>query len=295
MVDMSDLFIIKACLNGGRGREENPNVPWTPEEVAAEAQRCYEAGASVVHFHARTADGANSHDPAWYAEADRLIRERTPLVTNHTTIRAAGEPVEVALRHLREAPPEMCSLNMGHLISHRGRPGARTTSVSPNSYEDIAATLETCYAHGVFAEPAVFDLGFLNTALTLIKDGVLRHTQYFLLEFPGGRWGDGRAQATGTPQNYILLREQVRTFYPDATCVSHGVGENVFRLAALAIAMGDGVRVGFEDWLRRPDGELARSSAELVEWAVQIGRACGRQPATPEEVRALIKLDPRPT
>ena len=139
---MPDKILIKACLNGGRGREESPNVPWTPAEVAAEAQRCYDAGACVVHMHARTPDGANSQDGAWYAEADALIRTRTPLLTNHTTIRALGEPVEVVLRHLREAPPDMCSLNMGHLISYRGRPGARTTNVTPNGYEDIAAILE---------------------------------------------------------------------------------------------------------------------------------------------------------
>src|SRR5262245_20992305 len=110
---MSDKIVIKACLNGGRGREDNPNVPWTPAEIADEAQRCYEAGASIVHFHARSADGGISQDPAWYAEADRLIRERTPLLTNHTTTRAWGEPIEPVLAHLRAAPPDMCSLNMG--------------------------------------------------------------------------------------------------------------------------------------------------------------------------------------
>jgi 3-keto-5-aminohexanoate cleavage enzyme len=285
---VADKILIKACLNGGRGREESPNVPWTPAEVAAEAQRCYEAGACVVHYHARMPDGATSQDPAWYAEADALIRARTPLLTNHTTIRALGDPVEVVLRHLREAPPDMCSLNMGHLISHRGRPGARTTALTPNGYEDIAAILRTCYAHGVFAETAVFDLGFLNTALTLIQDGVLRRTNYFLLEFPSGAWGDGRAVAAGTPQNYILLREQVRQFYPAATCVSHGIGDNVFQMATLAIAMGDGVRVGFEDGVRMPDGRIAESSAELVAWAVELARACGREPLTPAEARELL-------
>jgi 3-keto-5-aminohexanoate cleavage enzyme len=285
---VADKILIKACLNGGRGREESPNVPWTPAEIAAEAQRCFDAGACVVHMHARTPDGATSQDAAWYAEADSLIRARMPLLTNHTTIRSLGEPVEVVLRHLREAPPDMCSLNMCHLISHRGRPGARTTALTPNGYEDIAAILQTCYVQGVFAETALFDLGFLNTALTLIRDGVLRHTNYFLLEFPSGAWGDGRAVAAGTPQNYILLREQVRQLYPEATCVSHGIGENVFRLATLAIAMEDVVRVGFEDGVRMPDGRLAESSAELVAWAVELARACGREPMTAAEARELL-------
>ena len=61
-----DKIIIKGCLNGGRPRDLNPNVPWTPEEVAQEAVRCYEAGASIVHFHARHPDGRVSYDPEWY-------------------------------------------------------------------------------------------------------------------------------------------------------------------------------------------------------------------------------------
>ncbi len=73
-----DTIIIKACLNGARGREQNPNIPWTPTEVAAEAKRCFEAGASIVHIHARTPQGAMSYDPVWYTEADRLIRTQTP-------------------------------------------------------------------------------------------------------------------------------------------------------------------------------------------------------------------------
>lgn len=291
---MSDTIIIKACLNGGRGREQNGNVPWTPAEVAAEARRCYEAGASIVHFHARDQSGVSSHDPVWYAEADRLIRSQTPLLTNHTTSRGPNETVEPVLRHLKEAPPDMCSCNMGHLITHRGAPGKRQTVISPNSYADIAAILETCYSTGTFAEPAIFDLGFFNTALTLINDGALRHTSYFLLEFPGGSWGDGRAFATGTPENYLLLREAVRRQYPNAVCVSHGVGANVFRLGALAIANGDGIRVGFEDWVHLPNGDLARSSADLVAWAATIAAACGRTPATPAQAARLIRGEAPP-
>ena len=66
-----DSIIIKACLNGNRGREDNPNVPWTPQEVADEAVRCYNAGASIVHMHARHPDGRVSYDTEWYAEAEQ--------------------------------------------------------------------------------------------------------------------------------------------------------------------------------------------------------------------------------
>ncbi len=83
-----------------RGREQNRNVPWTPREVAAEAKRCAEAGASIVHIHARANDGGISYDPGWYVEADRL-REQTALVINHTTARLPDAPVDQVLRYLQ--------------------------------------------------------------------------------------------------------------------------------------------------------------------------------------------------
>ena len=111
-----DKIIIKACLNGARGREQNSNVPWTPTEIAAEAKRCFDAGASIVHIHARTPQGAISYDPAWYTEADRLIRAQTPLVVNHTTARMPDATIDQVLRYLHETPEpvDMVSLNTGN-------------------------------------------------------------------------------------------------------------------------------------------------------------------------------------
>ena len=132
-----DAIIIKACLNGNRGREDNPNVPWTPQEVAEEAVRCYNAGASIVHMHARHPDGRVSYDTEWYAEADRLIRERCDLALNHTTARAWEEPVESVVRYLSDAPQpvEMVSLNLGYNVSWpmNASTEKRQTRISPHS------------------------------------------------------------------------------------------------------------------------------------------------------------------
>lgn len=93
-----DKIVIKSCLNGMRGREQSPHVPWTPAEIAAEAKRCADAGAAVVHIHARTPEGNISYDPEWYAEADRLIREQTDLIVNHTTARMPDATIDQVLR-----------------------------------------------------------------------------------------------------------------------------------------------------------------------------------------------------
>ena len=292
-----DTIVIKACLNGDRGREDNPNVPWTPQEVAEEAVRCHDAGASIVHIHARTPEGGVSHDPDWYAEADRLIRDRCDLVLNHTTARAWDVPVEAVTRYLLETPQpvEMVSLNLGYDVNWPvdKATGRRRTSISPNSYEDIRATLDACYARGIMPEPAVQDIGHLNNAFTLMKEGAIRRTDYFLVE-PSGPWGDGHQGLPSTSHNYFFITDRIREFYPKATWVAHGSGLLTFGIVALAIATGAHVRVGFEDspWL--PNNPQPRSNADLVEWAVTMSRLHGREPATPAQARENFNLIAKP-
>ena len=283
-----DNIIIKACLNGNRGRDDNPYIPWTPQEVAEEAVRCHDAGASIVHIHARTSDGGVSYDPAWYTEADRLIREHCDLVLNHTTERTWDVPVETVTRYLLETtlPVEMVSLNLGYNVAWPvdKATGRRHTTISPNSYEDICATLDACYARGTMPEPAIQDTGHLNNAFTLMNERTIRKTHYFLVE-PSGSWGDGLQGLPSTSQNYFFITDRIREFYPQATWIAHSSGLLTFEIVTLAIATGAHVRVGFEDspWL--PNNPQPRSSADHVEWAVTMSRLHGREPATPAQAR----------
>ncbi len=290
-----DTVIIKACLNGSRGREDNPNVPWTPREIADEAVRCYNAGASIVHIHARTPNGDISYDPAWYTEADALIRERCDLVLNHTTNRRADATVDAVTRYLLETPHpvEMVSLNLGYNVGwpHDSATEQRHTVISPNSYEDILATLDACYTRGIFPEPAAQDVGMLNNAITLMREGTIRHSHYFLLE-PSASWGNGRQSLPATPRSYFYLTDTIREFYPNATWLAHGSGLETFTIVALAIATGAHLRVGFEDSPRLPNNPQPRSNAEYLEWAVTLARLHGREPATPAQAREMLGLLP---
>jgi uncharacterized protein (DUF849 family) len=177
-----DKIIIKACLNGARGREQNSNVPWTPTEIAAEAKRCFDAGASIVHIHARTPQGAISYDPAWYTEADRLIRAQTPLVVNHTTARMPDATIDQVLRYLHETPEpvDMVSLNTGNIVLNTPLVnGSRRSIAIPNSYDDIRQIILACRERAS-SEPAVLDTGFLTNVARWLK------TDCFL--FLGTRW-----------------------------------------------------------------------------------------------------------
>ena len=287
-----DTIIIKACLNGARGREQNPNIPWTPAEVAAEAKRCFDAGASIVHIHARTSQGATIYDPVWYTEADRLIRAQTPLVVNHTTARMPDASIDQVLRYLRETPEpvDMVSLNTGNIVFNTPLVnGSRRRIAIPNSYEDIRQTILVCRERGIVPEPAVLDTGFLTNVATLVEDGLLPAPRYLLVEF-SGRFGDGFQIMPGTPRSYFYMTDCVKELFPKAIWAAHGIEDSVFTIASLAIATGAHVRVGFEDRATLVDGSLAKSSADFVNWAVHVARAHGREPATPQEARRLIGL-----
>lgn len=287
-----DKIIIKACLNGGRGREQSPHVPWTPEEVAAEAKRCADAGAAIVHIHARTPNGGTSYDPAWYTEADRLIRAQTNLIVNHTTARLPDASIDQVLRYLRETPEpvDMVSLNTGNIVVNSPlMNGTRKTLAIPNSYEDIRQTILACRERGIVPEPAVLDTGFLTNVATLVEDGLLPPPRYLLVEF-AGRFGDGFQIMPGTPRSYFYMTDCVKELFPGAIWAAHGIEDSVFTIGSLAIATGAHLRVGFEDRATLIDGTPARSSADFVSWAVQVARAHGRTPATPQEARRMIGL-----
>ncbi len=285
--------LIKACLNGARDRAANPHVPWTPQEVADEAVRCAEAGAAIVHFHARTPDGGISYDPAWYAQTDALIRDRCDILLNHTTIRPADVPVDDVLRYLRETPEpvDMISLVMGTLTGTRPAESGRVTYTIPNPYEDIVAVLDVCRERGIMPEPTLFDLGMLNVAESLIDDGLL-DDRYFLLE-PTGHWGDGRQLAPGGRVEVFQLADALSARHPDAIWVAHGSGLETFRTAGLAMAAGGHIRVGFEDATSLPNDPQPRSNADFVDWAVQLARLHGREPMTPAQTREALGLPAR--
>jgi uncharacterized protein (DUF849 family) len=284
-------IVIKACLNGIRGREVSTAVPFTPREVADEAKRCAAAGASMVHFHARSDRGAISYDPAWYAETDRLIRDETELILNHTTVRTEDIPIERVLDTLRDppVPVDMISLNPGHLILHLedGSGEGRTTLAIPNRYSDLTALLQVCRDRGIVPEPTVLDTGFLSNVAMLVGDGWLAPPRYLLVEF-SGRFGDGFQVMPGNRRSYRFMTACVREVFPEATWIAHGIEESVFEIAALAIEDGAHVRVGFEDRATLSDGRVAESNADFVAWAVARARAVGREPATPAETRALL-------
>lgn len=299
-MDIGSAVVIEAALNGGRDRAENDAVPFTAGELAAEARRCAEEGATVFHVHGRADDGGWTADPARYAEVMRDLREAVPHgLVSITSIRPESVRVDAILDLLGALAsdpatrPDLVSVNLGHIaiwepVTAETTP--RRTIHYPNAYDDVTRLLSACAAHGIQPELGVMDLGFVSNAAALRDDGVLPERPWFLVELDSPAFGSGIQVAPSTVANYDALAASMRLHFPAARWAAHGQGVAGYAVLERALANGAHVRVGFEDAIQLPDGRLARSNAELVRWAVEAVWKAGRTPATIEEARAIAGL-----
>lgn len=276
-------LIVNAALTGMvPTRADSAAVPLTPEEIAADAERCVRAGASIVHLHARADDGTATYRSAVYAEIVERVRERCPDVvvcvsTSGRVFKTFEERSEV-LDLDGDLKPEMASLTLGSLNFPK--------QASVNEPDMIRRLAERMTERGIVPELEVFDVGMLDTAAYLAGRDVLRAPFYVNLLL--GSLGT----LSATPFNLSLLVEKLP---PGTTWAAAGIGRFQFPTNALAVTMGGHVRVGLEDnlWL---DVEKTRPATNLalVERVVRLAQAAERDVATPAQARELIGLPARP-
>jgi uncharacterized protein (DUF849 family) len=276
---VTDELVINLCPTGMvPTRADTAHVPLTPQEVAADARRCADAGASIIHIHPRDAEGRPSQDPAVAAAFIRAVREAAPdlIVCITTSGRVQHELAGRAqvLELEGDEKPEMASLTLGSLNFPK--------AASINAPETIQGLARRMQERGIVPELEIFDAGMLDYAQYLRDRGVLAGPIYANILL--GSLGTLAA----TPFNLALLVERLP---PNATWAAAGIGRYQFRMNRLAIAMGGGVRVGLEDniWFDDDRTELA-TNPRLVERLTRIARAMGREPATPSQVRQLLAI-----
>jgi uncharacterized protein (DUF849 family) len=281
---MRDKVIITDAITGVLAdRRQCPAIPYTPAEYAAEARRCYEAGAAVIHVHAREDDGSPSFRAARYAEIKEAIAAACPLLINFST-GAVGIPMEERVAHISEHRPHIGALNMGSLTyakySER-RKAFVFDHVFSNPYRDIVFLLERMNAAGVKPELECFDSGHVSGCEALLDMGLLRPPLdfSFILGVTGGMKATARH-----------LAFQAENAPPGSSWKVIGISKEQWLLCAAALALGGDLRVGLEDNFYLPSGEMARSNGELVEQAARMARSVGREPATPAEAAALLGI-----
>jgi 3-keto-5-aminohexanoate cleavage enzyme len=274
--DLSTPVILTCAITGAETtRAQQPALPITPREQAQAALECLQAGASVIHLHVREDDGTPSQRLERFEESITEIRKLCgDIIVQISTGGAVGEPIENRARPLElqgKARPEMASLNLGSMNFG--------SDVFWNHPKDIQGLAERMKKHGIVPELEIYELGMLEQASRLIKQGVLSapfHFQ-FVLGVPGGMSGDLR--------NLVHLLG----FLPaGAHWGVAGVGRFQLPIAAHALVMGGHVRVGFEDNIYFRKGELAKSNADLVARVARIARELDRPVASVAQARAQL-------
>ena len=281
---MSSAVVITAALTGVLAtREQCPAIPYTPVEIAEEARRAAEAGAAVVHIHARTPEGGPDWSVDTFREIQSEVRARTDVIVNFST-GSVGMPAEERVAHIRELKPDIGALNMGSMnyaIYSSRKKAFYHDHVFANPFRDIQFFLEAMNEAGVRPELECFDTGHIANTAPLLDLGTLRPPLQFSLIM--GVLG-------GIPGTARHLQNQVDTLPDGAYWQVIGIGLNQWALAASALAMGGNVRVGLEDNFYVEEGKMAGSNGDLVEKAVRLARYVGRPVATVAEARKILCL-----
>jgi uncharacterized protein (DUF849 family) len=306
---MNDKCIITAAVTGGDTvPSQAPYLPITPKEIADEAVRCAEAGAAVVHVHARDPEtGEPSSRLELFEEILTSIKERSDVVICPTTGGNAAMSLEERLRLLPRFKPEMATFNMGtmnyaaHFIvesyDRRGktfkyeweRPYLESTkdAVFKNTFRDLEYIITLMNENGVKPECEIYDLGMIYNTAYLVERKILQRP--LQIQFVLGVLGGTKAEP-GVLQ-YLKGVADEQFGKNEYTWSTIGVGyPQEFHLGALSIIMGGSVRVGMEDNLKIEENKYAKSNAELVEKAVRISQVLDRQIATPDDARDILGL-----
>lgn len=296
---MPPLIICVACNGGIQGKEANENIPETADEIAESAQAAYEAGASMVHVHARDPQdltlGARDSEP-WY-EVLQKIRHRCPeIIINATTGGGPRMTMEERLSSLT-AGPEVASLNLSpdmskfHLKERRAplsnpRPALDIDECIPFSYGQIHQFAEEMKRRGIKPELEYYHTGCAWVVKYLIDNDLLTKP-YWIQTVMGYQTG-----SFPTVENVIQL---LKEFPEDTLWLCSAIGPYQLPLTTLSTLMGGHIRVGLEDNVYYSRGRKAKSNAELVSRAVRIAKELNREIATPAQTRAILGLQTQPS
>ena len=280
----------------------SPYIPVTPQEIADSAIAAAEAGAAVVHLHARNPiDGRPDQSVEAFEPFLKVVKQRSDVVINITTGGAPTMPVEERLKPAGRFKPEIASLNMGTMnfalfpmleryrdFRHDWEPEyleASRAGFFKNTFADIENILRTCADNGTRFEIECYDIGHLYTCAHFVERGLIK-APFFIQSVFGILGGIGTH-----PEDIAMMRRTAdRLFGDDYQWSVLGVGRHQMRIAATAAAMGGNVRVGLEDSLWMGRGRLATSNAEQVTNVRQILEGMGLEIATAAEARDILQL-----
>lgn len=280
----------------------SPHLPITASEIADAAIGAAQAGASIVHLHARNPEtGQPDQSPKLFQPILSSIKDRSDCVVNITTGGSPAMTVAERMQPVVRFKPELASLNMGSMnfglypmlnrykeFKHDWeRPYLEGSNdrIFKNTFADIENILRTCAENGTRFEIECYDIGHLYTLAHFVDRKLIKPPLFVQSVF-------GILGGIGThPEDIMHMKRTAdRLLGADYRWSVLGAGRNQMAIASMAIAMGGNVRVGLEDSLWIGPGKLAASNAEQVRQVRIIIEALGREVATPSEARELLAL-----
>jgi len=297
-----DKTIITAAITGAvHVPSLSPYLPVTPEQIIADAVGAAEAGASVVHIHARNPQtGEPSSDLGIMRNIVTEINRQTDAVICVTTGASQLMTVEERLSPIPELQPELASCNAGSMnfvlsgmiaklpdtaLEWEAKYLLSTKqNIFSNTYGGMEQYIETMRQYGTAIEFEVYDVGMINNLAYFKRQGLLKEPIYlqFVLGVQGG--------IPSSVENVVFLKNTADRQLEDYVWSVASAGRHQLPVAAAALAMGANIRVGLEDNLYIKPGVLAKSSAEQVIAVRTIAELVGKEIATPDEVRQILKL-----
>ncbi|MFQ5563922.1 MAG: 3-keto-5-aminohexanoate cleavage protein [Parvularculaceae bacterium] len=285
---MSDKAIITCALTGVLTDPGQHPVPVTPDEMAAEAKRAFEAGASVMHVHYRDQRPGQGHLPTWdpkiCAGINDAIRDACPEVIINMTTGVVGEDYGHVLDYLRACRPEMAACNAGtlnYLKTRKDGSWAWPPMVFDNPVEKVKAFIDVMNEVGILPEFECFDLGIVRSVGLYIENGMTERADYNFV----------MGVASGMPADPDLLPLLIKYKKPDCPWQATVIGRaEVWDVHARAAQLGGNLRTGLEDSFYLPDGSKASSNGAMIEMLAGYARQAGREIASPDETRAMMGL-----
>lgn len=270
---MEKIIVTIAPTGNVPTKKLNPNVPVTPDEIAEDAYRCYQEGASVLHIHARDEASEPTADPDVFKAIVEKVKAKCDIIIQISTGARGGKSYEERAAPLN-LKPEMASLATGSSNF------ATQVNSNPNDFVEFLA--KRMIDLNIKPEIELFDVAMISNAEFLMEKGLIKRPAQFnlVMGVPGS--------IKATPKNFFHMLESIPK---DSTWSVLGVGKQHLQMIGLGIVLGGNIRVGLEDVMEYTKGVPASNPA-LVKRAVEISRAYGREPATPAEARQILGLPP---
>jgi len=294
--------IITAAITGGiHVPSMSPYLPVTTEEIIDESVRACEAGAAVVHIHAREPeDGRPSSDIEIFREILTGIKARCDVIVCISTGGRVGMSPEERIATVKELKPELASFNTGSMNFALYPLLDKIENFKYQWEKDFLASTEKLVFHNTFdvlkhfcstmeeidtrPEIEIYDVGMINNTYQLIQEGYFNGPLY--MQFVMGILGGIPAAA----DNLLFLYNSSKQAFKEFQWSVCAAGKHQFPMGVTNLILGGHMRVGLEDSLYIAPGELAKSNAEQVEKAVRLSKELFREPAAPDEVREMLEL-----